>query len=63
MPMMRVLMVTMRVLLQMIVVMADAMVILFVVVVLFPLTPSEFFFSMMMDWVSQSFPFPDMRWY
>jgi hypothetical protein len=45
----RVLMVTMRILLQPVVVMAEAMVILFVAVVLFPLVPSEFLFSRMMD--------------
>jgi hypothetical protein len=61
MPMTRVLMATMRILLQQIVVMAKAMVLLFVSVVLFPLAPSEFLFSRMMDWVSLSFPFPDLR--
>jgi hypothetical protein len=61
MPMTRVLMATMRVLLQKIVVMAEAMVILFVVVVLFPLAPNEFLFRRMMDWVRQSFPFPYLR--
>jgi hypothetical protein len=54
-------MATMRVLLHEIVVMAEAMVILFVAVILFPLAPSEFLFSRMMDWVSQSFPLPDLR--
>jgi hypothetical protein len=61
MPMTRVLMATMRMLLQPVVVMAEAMVIQFVVVVLFPLAPSEFLFSRMMDWVILSFPFPDLR--
>jgi hypothetical protein len=27
----------------------------------FPLVPSEFLFSRMMDWVSLRFPFPDLR--
>jgi hypothetical protein len=43
--------------------MAEAMVPLFVAVVLFPLAPSEFLFSRMMAWVSQSFLFPNSRWY
>jgi hypothetical protein len=57
----RVLMSIMRVLLQQIVVMAEAMVILFMAMVFFPLVPNEFLFSRMMDWVSLSFPFPDLR--
>jgi hypothetical protein len=44
-----------------VVVMAEAMVIQFVVMVLFPLAPNEFLFSRMMDWVSISFPFPHFR--
>jgi hypothetical protein len=61
MPMTRVLMATMRILLQQVMVMAEAMVLLFVAVVLFPLVPSEFLFSKTMDWVSQSFLFPNSR--
>jgi hypothetical protein len=55
--MMRVLMATMRILLQPVVVMVTQ----FVIGVLFPLAPNEFLFSRMMDWVSLSFPFPDLR--
>jgi hypothetical protein len=51
----RVLMATMRILLQPVVVMAEAMVIQFMAVVLFPLAPSAFLFSRMMDWVTYVF--------